>query len=50
MLRHLITQWAVNSTLETARATVRSDTGMFLGQPRIWADPSPRPQHVLTAI
>jgi hypothetical protein len=48
LLRRLIVTWALNSSLETARATTR--TGMFLGQPTIWTDPSPRPQRLLTAI
>ena len=48
LLRHLITTWAVTSALETARATTRSDVGMFVGQPTIWTDaphPSPAPTH-----
>ena len=40
LLRRLIASWAVRSSLETARATTRSDTPMFVGQPTIWADPS----------
>jgi hypothetical protein len=40
LLRRLIGVWAVRSSLETARATTRSPTDMFVGQPTIWADPS----------
>jgi hypothetical protein len=39
LLRRLIASWAVRSSLETARATTRSDTEMFVGQPTIWAAP-----------
>jgi hypothetical protein len=42
LLRGLIASWAVRSSLETARATTRSDTEMFVGQPTIWADPANR--------
>jgi hypothetical protein len=38
LLRRLIVSWAVRSSLETARATTRSDAVMFVGQPAIWAD------------
>ena len=38
LLRRLIGAWAVRSSLETARATTRSPTEMFVGQPTIWAD------------
>jgi hypothetical protein len=37
LLRRLIESWAVRSSLETARATTRSDAPMFVGQPAIWA-------------
>lgn len=37
LLRRLIGAWAVRSSLETARATTRSPTEMFVGQPTIWA-------------
>lgn len=37
LLRRLIGSWAVQSSLETARATTRTDTDMFVGQPTIWA-------------
>ena len=50
MLRRLIITWAVTSALETARATTRSDVGMFVGQPTIWTDPATHPQRLLTAI
>ena len=43
LLRRLIASWAVRSSLETARATTRSDTDMFVGQPAIWAGPADRP-------
>ncbi|HEY1318669.1 MAG TPA: hypothetical protein VGF32_00415 [Streptosporangiaceae bacterium] len=43
LLRWLIASWAVRSSLETARATTRSDTEMFVGQPAIWAHPADRP-------
>jgi hypothetical protein len=43
LLRRLIAAWAVRSSLETARATARSDTDMFVGQPAIWADPADPP-------
>ena len=39
ILRRLIRSWAVRSSLETARATTRSATDMFVGQPTIWAGP-----------
>ena len=47
LLRHLIITWAVTSALETARATTRSDVGMFVGQPTIWTDArtTPAPTH-----
>jgi hypothetical protein len=48
LLRRLIASWAVRSSLETARATTRSATDMFVGQPAIWAgppDPPARPDH-----
>jgi hypothetical protein len=47
LLRRLIELWAVRSSLETARATTRSDAPMFVGQPAIWAGSprsSPRPR------
>jgi hypothetical protein len=44
LLRRLIASWAVRSSLETARATARSATDMFVGQPAIWADPADRPR------
>jgi hypothetical protein len=47
VLRHLITSWAVTSTLETARATTRADT--FLGQPTIWREPATAPARLRTA-
>jgi hypothetical protein len=47
ILRHLITNWAVTSTLETARATTRAET--FLGQPTIWREPTTAPARLLTA-
>jgi hypothetical protein len=50
MLRRLIASWAVRSSLETARATTRTDTEMFVGQPTIWNDPSDQDQRVLAAI
>jgi hypothetical protein len=37
LLRRLIRSWAVRSSLETARATTRTATDMFVGQPTIWA-------------
>jgi hypothetical protein len=37
LLRRLIESWAIRSSLETARATTRSDAPMFVGQPAIWA-------------
>ncbi|HEX3304895.1 MAG TPA: hypothetical protein VHS32_01450 [Streptosporangiaceae bacterium] len=43
LLRWLIASWAVRSSLETAQATTRSDTEMFVGQPAIWAHPADRP-------
>jgi hypothetical protein len=43
LLRWLIASWAVRSSLETARATTRSDTEMFVGQPAIWVHPADRP-------
>jgi hypothetical protein len=43
-LRQLIGTWAVTSTLETARATTRHATQMFVGQPAIWADHPAAPQ------
>lgn len=42
LLRRLIASWAVTSSLETARATTRSDAAMFVGQPAIWAGSSDR--------
>jgi len=39
LLRRLIASWAVRSSLDTARATARSGTEMFVGQPTIWAGP-----------
>jgi hypothetical protein len=44
LLRRLIASWAVRSSLDTARATTRSDAPMFVGQPTIWTvrrDPAP---------
>lgn len=40
-LRRLIGTWAVTSTLETARATTRHATEMFVGQPAIRAPHQP---------
>jgi hypothetical protein len=42
LLRRLIASWAVRSALETARATTRTHSGMFVGQPTIWTDPPGR--------
>jgi len=39
LLRRLIASWAVRSSLDTARATARSGTEMFVGQPTIWVGP-----------
>jgi len=50
LLRRLIASWAVRSSLETARATTRSDTEMFVGQPTIWAGPSDQVQRARAAI
>jgi hypothetical protein len=50
LLRRLITDWAVTSALETARAATRSDVDMFVGQPTIWTTRSVRPERRLTAI
>jgi hypothetical protein len=50
LLRRLIASWAVRSSLETARATSRSDTEMFVGQPAIWAGPPDRLQRSRAAI
>jgi hypothetical protein len=50
LLRRLIVMWALTSTLETARATTRSDVDMFVGQPMIWAQPAKHPQRLLSAI
>jgi hypothetical protein len=50
ILRRLIITWALTSTLETARATTRSDVDMFVGQPTIWAQPTTHPQRLLSAI
>jgi hypothetical protein len=50
MLRWLITCWAVRSSLETARATARTDADMFVGQPTIWNDPADQDQRVRAAI
>jgi hypothetical protein len=47
LLRRLIESWAVRSSLETARATTRSDTPMFVGQPAIWAGRA-EPSYALT--
>jgi hypothetical protein len=44
LLRRLIVSWAVRSSLETARATTRYDTNMFVGQPAIWVDPADQPR------
>ncbi|SNY65103.1 hypothetical protein [Paractinoplanes atraurantiacus] len=44
LLRELITDWAVTSTLATARAAVPT----FVGQPTIWADPPFRTGHHLS--
>lgn len=38
LLRQLIIDWAVTSTLETARAAGRAGRGMYGGQPVIWTD------------
>lgn len=48
-LRKLIGTWAVTSTLETARATTRHATEMFVGQPAIWAGHSAAPQQPVSA-
>jgi len=49
LLRRLITDWAVTSTLATARAATRpAEGGMFVGQPTIWADPPSRREHHLS--
>jgi hypothetical protein len=50
LLRRLIASWAVRSSLETARATTRSDTEMFVGQPTIWVGPSDQVQRARAAI
>lgn len=48
-LRRLIGTWAVTSTLETARATTRQATEMFVGQPAIWAGHPAAPQQPVSA-
>jgi hypothetical protein len=52
LLRRLIAEWAVASTLATARAAARpAAVPMVLGQPAIWADPPPTPAtHLPVAI
>lgn len=50
MLRRLIASWAVLGSLETARATARTDADMFVGQPTIWNDPADKDQRVRAAI
>jgi len=50
LLRRLITDWAVTSTLATARAATRADVPMFVGQPAIWADGTSRPDHLRNVI
>jgi hypothetical protein len=50
MLRRLIASWAVLSSLETARATTRTDADMFVGQPTIWNEPPDQDQRVRAAI
>ncbi|GIE99847.1 hypothetical protein [Paractinoplanes rishiriensis] len=49
LLRRLIAEWAVTSTLATARAAARATAvPMFLGQPTIWAEPPARTDHHLS--
>jgi hypothetical protein len=54
LLRRLIASWAVTSSLETARAAMRSDAAMFVGQPAIWAGSanptSPRAERSLAPL
>jgi hypothetical protein len=52
LLRRLIADWAVASTLATARAATHpAAVGMFVGQPTIWADPPSRTErHLSLAI
>lgn len=50
LLKRLITTWAVRSSLATARATTRTETAMYVGQPLIWSDPPDHPQRLLTAV
>jgi len=45
-----LTDWAVTSTLATARAATRADVPMFVGQPAIWADGTSRPDHLRNVI
>jgi hypothetical protein len=40
LLRRLIESWAVRSSLETARATRRTEAPMFVGQPTFWTGSS----------
>lgn len=49
LLRRLISTWAVDSALQTARLASRPDADVFVGQPRIWREPAPRPR-VLTVV
>jgi hypothetical protein len=50
LLRRLITTWAVDSALATARAGGRVETGMYVGQPIIWSDPPDHPQRLSAAV
>ncbi|MEV5961050.1 hypothetical protein AB0L70_04765 [Kribbella sp. NPDC051952] len=50
MLRRLITKWAVDSALATARAGGRVETGMYVGQPIIWSDQPDHPQRLHAAV
>jgi hypothetical protein len=50
LLRRLIADWAVTSTLETARATGRTASGMFVGQPTIWTDARDIRNDALSAV
>jgi hypothetical protein len=50
MLRRLIASWAVLSSLETARATTRTDTEMLFGQPTIWNYPPDGDRRVRAAV
>jgi hypothetical protein len=50
LLRRLIASWAVRSSLETAKATTRSDTEMFVGQPTIWAGAPDQVERLRAAV